>query len=338
MAPSEKRNVVFKISVYGVPDRDDYQKDRFDMFLETRDLTGVPLYIGEWNNVVRTRDGGVFKIDPGASELTKTNAGEILGAFKEASMWGTAFWKWDYRDADTESFNLISDSNGQINPTKYFDILDDTVESVYGSTAFQTSNEPVDTEQAAPVDTEQAAPVDTEQAAPVDTKSGTEDVKQTNLINELAKTGKFTEDEAKELVTNSILTRTDTTSVTDNPASNTNLTSNLNINSDAARISSNENNGSANQSSDTSTDPEDYDDLNELIGDIKNKRIDFEISLNGFKNSGAYQEADEEMQDCIDLAGKIGDNLIDYEIVRCSEDTNFFKNQISSNNDNNINN
>ena len=313
MAPLEKQNVVFKISVYGVPDRDDYQKERFDMFLKTRDLTGVPLYIGEWNNVVRVRDGGVFRINPGASELTKTNAGEILDAFKEAGMWGTAFWKWDYRDADTESFNLISDSNGQINPTKYFGILEDTVETVYGSTDSKNSNEPVDTEQ----------------AATVDTKSGIENVKQRNLIDELVKTGKFTEVEAKELVTKSIQTETVAESVTDTPASNTTMTSKTDGNSGAAIIFNDGNNSTASQSSDTdtSTNPENYDDLNELIDDIKNKRVDFEISLNAFKNSGAYQGADERMQDCIDLAGKIGDNLIDYEIVRCSEDTNFFKNQ-----------
>ncbi|MGE5683570.1 MAG: glycoside hydrolase family 5 protein [Nitrososphaerota archaeon] len=336
MAPSDKKNVVFKISVYGIPDRDDYQKERFDMFLETRDLTGVPLYIGEWNNVVRVRDGGVFKINPGQSELTKSNAGEILGALKEAGMWGTAFWKWDFRDADTESFNLLSDGNGQINPTKHFDILEDTVKSVYGSTDLKNSIEPVDTEQAASVDTEQAASVDTE--------SGTEDANQNNMINELVKTGKFTDDEAKEIVTKSIQTGTDpalgidTASGTDTPSSNTSLNSNMAGDSDTARTSNNENNSTANQSSDANTNPEDYDDLNELIDDIKNKRVDFEISLNAFKNSGVYQGTDGEMQDCIDLAGKIGDNLIDYEIVRCSEDTNFFKNQLSSSNDNNVNN
>ncbi|HEX6379442.1 MAG TPA: hypothetical protein VFZ60_10240 [Nitrososphaeraceae archaeon] len=335
MAPSDKENVVFKISVYGVPDRDDYQKERFDVFLETRDLTGVPLYIGEWNNVVRIRDGGVFKINPGQSELTKSNAGDILGALKEAGIWGTAFWKWDFRDADTESFNLLSDGNGQINPTKYFGILEDTVESVYGSTDLKNSIEPADTEQAASVDTEQAASVDTE--------SGTEDTSQNNVINGLVKTGKFTEDEAKEIVTKSMQAGTDTAlgtdtpSATDTPSSNTSLNSNLDNDSDAARTS-NENNNTASQSLDTNTNPEDYDDLNELIDDIKNKRVDFEISLNAFQNSGAYQGTDKEMQDCIDLAGKIGDNLIDYEIVRCAEDTNFFKNQLSNSNDNNVNN
>ncbi|MFZ0315788.1 MAG: hypothetical protein WAL23_02495, partial [Nitrososphaeraceae archaeon] len=60
-----------------------------------------------------------------------------------------------------------------------------------------------------------------------------------------------------------------------------------------------------------------------------------EISLNNFQNSGAYQGADEQTQDCIDLAGKIGGNLIDYEIVRCSEDPNHFKNQIANNDNDN---
>jgi hypothetical protein len=55
-----------------------------------------------------------------------------------------------------------------------------------------------------------------------------------------------------------------------------------------------------------------------------------------FKDSGAYQVADQDMQDCIDLAGKIGDNLIDYEIVHCSEDTNLPKpnSNTDDNNDN----
>jgi len=57
--------------------------------------------------------------------------------------------------------------------------------------------------------------------------------------------------------------------------------------------------------------------------------------LNAFQDSGAYQGADQETQDCIDLAGKIGDNLIDQEIVHCSEDPSFFQNQISNTDNNN---
>jgi hypothetical protein len=140
MAPADKQNVVFKISVYGIPDRDAYQKQRFDTFLKTRDLTGIPIYIGEWNNVVRTPgEGGVFKLNPALSDLTEDNADKILQAFKNAGVWGTAFWKWDYRAADTASFNLVLNNNGTLVPTKYYDILKNAVATVYGNTTNNTS-------------------------------------------------------------------------------------------------------------------------------------------------------------------------------------------------------
>ncbi len=42
--------------------------------------------------MVRTPgEGGVFKINPGASQLTVDNADKILAAFKKAGVWGTAF-------------------------------------------------------------------------------------------------------------------------------------------------------------------------------------------------------------------------------------------------------
>jgi cellulase (glycosyl hydrolase family 5) len=140
MAPADKQNVVFKISVYGIPDRDAYQKQRFDTFLKTRDLTGIPIYIGEWNNVVRTPgEGGVFKLNPALSDLTEDNADKILEAFKNVGVWGTAFWKWDYKAADTASFNLVLNNNGTLVPTKYYDILKNAVATVYGNTSNNTS-------------------------------------------------------------------------------------------------------------------------------------------------------------------------------------------------------
>ena len=71
---------------------------------------------------------------------------------------------------------------------------------------------------------------------------------------------------------------------------------------------------------------ENYNNLKELVGDIKNGDFnDDQISLNDFKNSVAYQDADENIQDCINLAAKIGHNLGDNEIVHCFENTNYFK-------------
>jgi hypothetical protein len=122
---------------------------------------------------------------------------------------------------------------------------------------------------------------------------------------------------------------------TDDTGSVTNINDTQTSSTDDTTSSSNEENDGSSASNDSSN-PESYNSLSELVGDIKNKVVDIdEIPLDDFKNTGAYQGADEQTQDCIDLAAKIGSNLIDYEIVRCSEDQNFFKNQIGNNNDDN---
>ncbi|MDW0167421.1 MAG: hypothetical protein QOK84_07300, partial [Nitrososphaeraceae archaeon] len=124
---------------------------------------------------------------------------------------------------------------------------------------------------------------------------------------------------------------TQTTSSADTSADDTQTTSSADTNADDTSSSNNESNDGDSSSSNTNN-PEQYGSLSELVDDVKNGDIDTdEISLNDFQNSGAYQGADQATQDCIDLAGKIGGNLIDYEIVRCSEDVNHFKNQIANN-------
>jgi hypothetical protein len=131
MAPTNKENVMFKISVYGIPDRDQYQKQRFDIFLKTRELTGIPLYIGEWNNVVRTQVNGVFTLDPTKSGLNQDNTVAMLQSFKKENVSGSAFWKWDYNDAPTTSFNIVLLQNGTLKPTQYYTILKNAVAAVY---------------------------------------------------------------------------------------------------------------------------------------------------------------------------------------------------------------
>ncbi|TLX68213.1 MAG: glycoside hydrolase family 5 protein [Thaumarchaeota archaeon] len=131
MAPTNKENVMFKISVYGIPDRDQYQKQRFDIFLKTRALTGIPLYIGEWNNVVRTQVNGLFTLDPTKSGLNQDNTVAMLQSFKKENVSGSAFWKWDYNDAPTASFNIVLLQNGTLKPTQYYTILKNAVAAVY---------------------------------------------------------------------------------------------------------------------------------------------------------------------------------------------------------------
>jgi polyhydroxyalkanoate synthesis regulator phasin len=274
MAPSDKENIAFKVSVYAVPEGDGYQEKRFDMFLKTSDQAGVPLYIGEWNNVVRTKHDGVTKLNPDLSELTKSDARKILGSLKKAGVWGTAFWRWDYQKVATPNFNLVSEKNGKLVPTKYLGILEDSVEKVYGLPVGKSD---------------------------FDTKEG-------NLVNELVKTGKFTKDEAKEFVSKSMQNEADHPMTSNNIKSSDNQASN------------------ANQSSDANSKPEQYDNLSELVDDIESHVIDTEnIPLSVFQDSGAYQGTNKQFQDCIDLAGKIGEKLGDQEIVHCSEDSNYYE-------------
>ena len=131
MAPTNKENVMFKISVYGNPDRDQYQKQRFDLFKKASELTGDPLYVGEWNNVVRTQVNGVFQLDPAKSGLNQATTDAMLQAFKDNNITASAFWKWDFQDADTPSFNLILNQNGTIMPTQYYTYLKNSVAKVY---------------------------------------------------------------------------------------------------------------------------------------------------------------------------------------------------------------
>ena len=147
MAPANKENTLFKISVYGIPDRDQYQKERFDLFMQTRELTGIPLYIGEWNNVVRTQVNGAFQLDPQQSGLDQQTTDTMLQAFENENITASAFWKWDFQDADTASFNLISNLNGTITPTEYYTFLKNSVAKVYGdSISTSTSNDTSDSD------------------------------------------------------------------------------------------------------------------------------------------------------------------------------------------------
>src|ERR1044071_6436666 len=81
-----------------------------------------------------------------------------------------------------------------------------------------------------------------------------------------------------------------------------------------------------------------YDNLQDLVKDIRNGKVDFKefresdgINPTVMKDADIYDKADIATKDCIDLAGKIGNNLGDREIVHCSEDPNYFKTKFSSN-------
>jgi hypothetical protein len=138
MTPSEKTNVVFKFSLYGLPEPGSYQEQRLKMFVNTGQLAGVPIYVGEWNNVDRdltvNEEGDVvFEINPQTSNITPEDTSLILNKFDDVKVYGWAFWYWNFRSHRVDNFNLvIAEPNGTLKPTQYYDILKNAINATYG--------------------------------------------------------------------------------------------------------------------------------------------------------------------------------------------------------------
>ncbi|MGV8106596.1 MAG: hypothetical protein ACP5OH_02365 [Nitrososphaerota archaeon] len=77
---------------------------------------------------------------------------------------------------------------------------------------------------------------------------------------------------------------------------------------------------------------EDYENMEDMVKDIRNgDKDDDKVDYNKFKDSTVYKNGDEDTRNCIDLANKVGEKLGDYEIVRCFENTNYFKEKYADN-------
>jgi hypothetical protein len=132
MAPYNKTGVVFKISLYGVP-TDPYHGARLAMLPKAGKLAGVPIYVGEWNNVEREKTGRVFKINPLKSDISQDEVTLFIKKFKEINIWGWAYWQWNFKPNKEPNFNLVTVSdNGTLQPTKYYQQLRNAISSIYG--------------------------------------------------------------------------------------------------------------------------------------------------------------------------------------------------------------
>ena len=129
LLPENKNNIVFKISLYGIPTAGSYGEQKINLLSELTNKTGVPLYIGEWNDVSREErinvEGKTVKeINQEISDLNQTDADIMTKKFKDIDVWGWAFWNWSYLSDSSPDFNLITVTlNGHMVTTKYFDIL-----------------------------------------------------------------------------------------------------------------------------------------------------------------------------------------------------------------------
>jgi len=104
------------------------------LLAEVAKTEGLPLYVGEWNDVSREETENaeaqeVREINPSASDLNQTDALILTKKFTDIGVWGWAFWNWNFLLDANPDFNLITIStNGSIVTTKYFDILKKAIE------------------------------------------------------------------------------------------------------------------------------------------------------------------------------------------------------------------
>ena len=117
-----------------MPYDDKYQRDKLKIFVKGGELAGVPLYIGEWNNVKREKANDdesniiVYKIDRQASDIDQKKADLFVQEFKQLKVWGWAFWNWNYIPHPAPNLNLILiREDGSIDTTKYYEILENAV-------------------------------------------------------------------------------------------------------------------------------------------------------------------------------------------------------------------
>jgi hypothetical protein len=141
MTPQNKQNVVFKFSLYGIPD-DGYQSDKLQLFENASRIAGVPLYIGEWNNVKRVEtynDHGekIWVIDDVQSDISQADANAIVGKFRDIGIWGLAYWEWSFVPNDTPNFNLVNVTSDKVTgketmqPTEYFKIIENAYKELF---------------------------------------------------------------------------------------------------------------------------------------------------------------------------------------------------------------
>lgn len=129
LLPENKNNIVFKISLYGIPTVGSYAEQKINLLSGLTNITGVPLYIGEWNDVSReerisVEGKTISEINQEISDLNQTDADIMTKKFRDIGVWGWAFWNWSYLPDSSPDFNLITVTlNGDMATTKYFDIL-----------------------------------------------------------------------------------------------------------------------------------------------------------------------------------------------------------------------
>jgi hypothetical protein len=136
MAPTNKENVEFKATLYGVPFPKSFAEDRLNAHVKAAHLAGVPLCMCEFNMKP-------YKQYPEADvEANQTLVDLFIDKFQEVNAWGWAYWLWNFRAHTNPNFNLISVTKDEIiQPTQNFNYIENTISTPKSQNATDISSD-----------------------------------------------------------------------------------------------------------------------------------------------------------------------------------------------------
>jgi hypothetical protein len=124
MAPSNKNNVIFKATVFGLPYDSSYAEARLHYYAKTAELAGVPLCICEFN--LRSYDEFEIGEDRNVT-MSQENMNLIVNKIEELNVWGMAAWLWNIKEHSNANYDFVVFTENGISTTENFDYLKNAV-------------------------------------------------------------------------------------------------------------------------------------------------------------------------------------------------------------------
>ena len=116
MAPDNRENVLFKATLFGLPEPGTIFEKRMNYYLQAAELAGVPLCFCEYNIKQYANE----KID----DLSQENVDYFFERFKNENLWGWALWIWDYKPRDNPNFVFVDFNNdGKMTTNNNFEYI-----------------------------------------------------------------------------------------------------------------------------------------------------------------------------------------------------------------------